>query len=647
MQGGQGCWKGVIPSIDPNPTVPKEFFLDDVQGHVCTMHRVTIPPFGTINIHGNTDVQGHCMWVHLLAKPAWGPQLPASIILTATYGELHPGSSQVPICLRNLSAHSIVIPTKVVVGSHSSQPGATGGSPDGNHGRIHPWPLERLDPGVIEPSGSRGVVQGGKKSGQEASVQRGTPVCQQWPGPEKNIPNETLDWTHWLDAFQGALPTNTPHIYDDMKAHLQERLDISAIWKSCCPWASAVVLVQKKDRSLRFCINLRKLNHWTIKDAYLLPHINEILNSLQGSQWFSSINLKSGYWQVKMDKESKSLTAFTMGPFGLYKCDRRHFGLTNAPATFQQLMEICLWDLNLNCFIICLDDIVIFSKDLASHLERLEAVFQKLEQAGLKLKPPKCELFCRQITYLGHIVSAHGIVTNEGKIDAIKNWPTPPLSLRARAFLGSWVLLPIYPQVYAGISTPTHVYIWQNAGKKWVAITWKNRFQWFFDDLKCLCTTAPILINANFMKPFKLHTNDCGSGLGAVLYHTHDDGTDAIITYVSRSLTKAEIHYSTHQLEFLALKWVVVKTVHKYLYGSTFDVYTDNKPLTYILMTAKLDAVSHCWVASLANYNFQLYYRAGKTNIDADTLSKVFWLRCVPNTLGAHHQFTAAVVGTM
>ena len=161
------------------------------------------------------------------------------------------------------------------------------------------------------------------------------------------------------------------------------------------------------------------------KDAYSLPWIDKILDSLQGSQWFSSLDLKSGYWQVEMDEESKPLTAFTVGPLGFYECERMPFGLSNAPATFQKLMETCLGDLDLHWCIIYLDDIVIFSKDLASHLERLMAVFWKLEEAGLKLKPSKCELFQWQLTYLGHVISVQGVATDEGKIKAIKNWPTP------------------------------------------------------------------------------------------------------------------------------------------------------------------------------------------------------------------------------
>ena len=133
----------------------------------------------------------------------------------------------------------------------------------------------------------------------------------------------------------------------------------------------------------------------------------------------------------------------------------------------------------------------------------------------------------------------------------------------------------------------------ENAGKKKVAIMWDDRCQRSFDDLKHLCTMTCILAYANFTRPFKLHTDACRSGMGAVLYQTHDEGTDAIIAYTSRSLTKAESRYPTHKLEFLTLKWAVVQKFHEYLYGLTFDVYTSNNPMTYVLMTAKLDAASH------------------------------------------------------
>ena len=155
---------------------------------------------------------------------------------------------------------------------------------------------------------------------------------------------------------------------------------------------------------------------------------------------------------------------------------------------------------------------------------------------------------------------------------------------------------------------------------------------------------APILAYADFTKLFKLHTDVCGSGLGAVLCQTHEDGTDAVIAYASQSLSKAETHYPAHKLEFLAVKWAVLEKFYEYLYGSTFDVYTDNNPLTYTLTTARLDAASHDWVASLANYNFRLHYKARKANIDADALSRVSWPGCVSNDSGTHLKVTTAAV---
>ena len=216
-----------------------------------------------------------------------------------------------------------------------------------------------------------------------------------------------------------------PHQYEEVRKHLKEMLDIGAIRRSNSPWASPVVLVRKKDGSLRFCIDLRKLNARTVKDAYSLPCIEDTLDSLNGACIFTSLDLKSGYWQVKLDEESIPLTAFTVGPLGFYECVRMPFGLTNAPATFQRLMESCLGELHLDWCIIYLDDIIIFSRTPDDHITRLEGVFEKLAEAGLKLKPSKCEFFRSSLKYLGYIVSKEGIATDPRKIEAIHNWPHP------------------------------------------------------------------------------------------------------------------------------------------------------------------------------------------------------------------------------
>ena len=188
--------------------------------------------------------------------------------------------------------------------------------------------------------------------------------------------------------------------------------EVGAIRKSNSPWSSSIVLVKKKDGNLRFCIDLRKLNARTVKDAYALPRIEETLDYLAGSKWFPALDLKLGYWQVELDEESKPLTAFTAGPLGFYECERMPFGATNAPATFQRMMETCLGGLHLNWCLIYLDDIIVFSKTQQEAITRLGAVFQKLREARLKLQPSKCELFKTSLLYLGHIVS-EGLVLEQ------------------------------------------------------------------------------------------------------------------------------------------------------------------------------------------------------------------------------------------
>ena len=184
-----------------------------------------------------------------------------------------------------------------------------------------------------------------------------------------------------------------PHQYEEVRKHLQEMLDIGAIHRSTSPWASPVVLARKKDGSLQFCIDLRKLNNQTIKDAQILPRIEDSLNCLDGATIFTSLDLQSGYWQVEMTEARKPLTAFTVGPLGFYECVRMPFGLTNVPATFQHLMKTCLGQIHLKWCIIYLDDIIVFSKMPEKHIERFRHVFEKLAAAGLRLKPSRCEFF--------------------------------------------------------------------------------------------------------------------------------------------------------------------------------------------------------------------------------------------------------------
>ena len=192
-------------------------------------------------------------------------------------------------------------------------------------------------------------------------------------------------------------------------------VEIGAIRKSFSPWDSAVVLVRKNNGALMLCIDLCKLNNHTVKDGYVLPRIEDTLDCQNGAVWFSTLDLESGYWQVKLEEEAKPLTVFNMGPPGFWECERMPFGLTNAAATFQRLMESCRGELHFTWCIIYLDDIIAFSQTPEEHLVRFKVVFSKLKAAGLKLKASKCELFRKQISYLEHVVGHQGVSPDPSK----------------------------------------------------------------------------------------------------------------------------------------------------------------------------------------------------------------------------------------
>ena len=420
-----------------------------------------------------------------------------------------------------------------------------------------------------------------------------------------------------------------PAQYDEVRNLIREMLDAGAIRESHSPWASPVVLVRKKDGSLRFCIDYRKLNERTVRDAYALPRIEETLDALHGAQWFSSLDLKAGYWQVEMREEDKAKTAFTT-PLGFYEANRMPFGLTNAPATFQRLMERCVGDLNLKTCLVYLDDIIIFSSTFEEHLERLESVLARLQYHGLKLKPSKCQLFRTSVKYLGHVISAAGVETDPDKTAALRTWPVPSNHQEVRSFLGFAGYYRRFIAGYSKIAKPLHALTVGLPVKKHTVrshkskpplFTWTPECQLAFERLITELTTAPALAYADFSKPFILHTDASITGLGAALYQLQD-GRERVVAYASRGLSKSETNYPAHKLEFLALKWAVTDKFHDYLYGNNFKVVTDNNPLTYVLTSAKLDATGHRWLAALSAYNFTLEYRSGKLNGDADGLSR-------------------------
>ncbi|PIK47551.1 hypothetical protein BSL78_15569 [Apostichopus japonicus] len=231
------------------------------------------------------------------------------------------------------------------------------------------------------------------------------------------------------------------------QAEVDKMLEEGVISPSNSAWASPVVLVKKKDGSIRFCIDYRKLNNVTNKDAFPLPRIDDSLDALSGSQWFSTLDLRSGYWQVEMENVDKVKTAFSMGT-GLYEFNVMPFGLCNAPGTFQRLMEQVLRGLHWRTCLIYIDDIIIYARTLEEHMSRLNEVMTRLREAGLRLKPSKCELIRRKVNYLGFVVSNQGVEADPEKVGVVANWPTPTnikqlrVSLVCVPIIGNlWVIL--------------------------------------------------------------------------------------------------------------------------------------------------------------------------------------------------------------
>eukprot|EP00731_Ephydatia_muelleri_P023738 Em0016g9a len=387
------------------------------------------------------------------------------------------------------------------------------------------------------------------------------------------------------------------HHLKEVKKLVESMLDNNVIEPSNGPWASPIVLVKKKDGSTRFCVDFRQLNSVTRKDAHPIPRIDETLDALHGACWFSTLDLASGYWQVKVAPEDREKTAFTT-PYGLYQFCVMPFGLCNAPSTFQRLMELVLAGLHWSSCLVYLDDIIIYSRTVKEHLTRLEEVLERLQAAGMKLKPKKCRLLRRKVNYLGYIVSSGGVQTDPLKVECILSWPSPTTQKELRQFLG---LASYYRRFVKALpaSLPPSITCWKRK----------------------MLTTSPILAYPDFEIEFTVDCDASGDGLGAVLSQCIGGGEN-VISYASRSLTKPEKKYCATRKEMLALMWAVGQ-FRPYLLGRPFTVRTDHSALQWLYSFKEPEGQVARWLESLAEYEFTVQHRPGKKHTNADALSRV------------------------
>jgi len=424
-----------------------------------------------------------------------------------------------------------------------------------------------------------------------------------------------------------------PHLMNEVKQLIQKFLQQNVIRPSSSPYGAAAVLVRKKDKSLRLCVDYRLLNQKTLKDAYPLPRIDEALDALHGSKYYTTLDLQQGYYQVALDEESISKTAFRIGSGGLFEYIRMPMGLCNSPGTFQRLMEACLGDKNFEFLLIYLDDILLYSSTFEQHLERLNFVLTRLQQHGLKINPKKCHFFKTKVQYLGHRISGKGIETDPDKIAAIKSWTVPKTEKNLRSFLGLCSYYRKFVKDFSKIAAPLHSILtkqeknikrYKNLPDESFRTRWNEACDIAFEKLKDALTTTPILGYPDFRTSnFILETDASYDGLGAVLSQVQPHGR-VVIAYASRSLRPTEknmLNYSSMKLEFLCMKWAITEKFRDYLLGGKFTVYTDNNPLSHF-QTAKLGATEMKWAAQLAQFDFDIKFRSGRLNRNADALSR-------------------------
>lgn len=406
----------------------------------------------------------------------------------------------------------------------------------------------------------------------------------------------------------------------ELKRQLNELLEKGWIRPSVSPYGAPVLFVRKKSGELRLCVDYRMLNRITIKNRYPLPRIDTMLDQLHGAKYFTKLDLASGYHQIRIKEEDIPKTAFRT-QFGHYEFTVMPFGLCNAPATFQSLMNHVFQDYLDNFVLVYLDDILIYSRTAEEHKEHVSKVLQKLQENKLYAKKSKCEFGVDKVEFLGHIVSAEGISVDQRKIEAIKSWPTPRTVKEVRSFIGLASYYRRFVKNFSAKAAPLTRLMTPLYEKRGSALPWGKEEQQAFDALKTALCSAPILSQPIPDGKFILRTDASSYGLGAVLSQIQD-GKEKVIAYHSRKLNPAEMKYPVHERELLSVVEAARAWRH-YLWNRQFTIKTDNWANKHIQTQPHLDPKRQTkWMEYLQEYHFDIEHIPGKNNVVADALSR-------------------------
>ena len=425
---------------------------------------------------------------------------------------------------------------------------------------------------------------------------------------------------HVIDTGKADPISTNPHRMNKnderyLKEELQELMRHGIIEEKPSEWASPIVMVPKKDGSKRLCVDFRKINTVAKCPAYPIPKIQDIFRILQGSKYFTSIDLAKGFWQIGLSPESQPKTSFTTC-FGQFQFIRLPFGLNSSPAAFQSTMNNVLEGLLWNRCVVYIDDILIFTSSFEEHVTVLRQVLQRLTRFNLKANAKKCDFARTQLEYLGHIINSIGLAVNPKQVEAVRAWKFPNCVLEVERFLGKVNYYAKFIEDFAKLAKP----LYDLTQKKATRFFPMKEHYCAFDELKDRLCQSPVLRHPDFEKEFILYTDASGYGIGAVLSQELTDGIHPI-AYASRSLKETELRYSATDREALGIFWAV-NQFQEYLAGRHFTVYTDHKPLV-VLMTQyhtnrRLTIIS----MRLAHLTFTIKYRPGSENVNADILSR-------------------------